>query len=77
MAEEIHQYYKKELQELKVLVRVAPKSLEGLELIVSLDGKMEKTKRQFDQDVFEDLAEDEFEKCSPLEFNLYLKGLAK
>lgn len=77
MSQEIHEYYKKELPEFKVLVRVAPESLEGLELIVSLDGKMEKTKRQFDTDIFEDLAEDEFVKCSPLEFNLYLKGLAK
>ena len=77
MPQEIHQYYKKELQEFKVLVRVAPESLEGLELIVSLDGTIEKTKRQFEEDIFDDLAEDEFEKCSPLEFNLYLKGLAK
>ena len=77
MPEEIHQYYKKELQDFKVMVRVAPESLQGLELIVSVDGKMEKTKRQFDTDIFDDLAEDEFVKCSPLEFNLYLKGLAK
>jgi hypothetical protein len=56
---------------------VAPESLAGLELIVSVDGKMEKTKRQFDADIFEELIEDEFVKCSPLEFNLYLKGLAK
>ncbi|MEQ8713518.1 MAG: hypothetical protein RIC80_10910 [Cyclobacteriaceae bacterium] len=77
MSQEIHEYYKKELQEFKILVRIAPESLQGLELIVSVDGKMEKTKRQFDKDIFDDLAEDEFEKCSPLEFNLYLKGLAK
>ena len=77
MSEAIHEYYKKELPEFKILVRVAPESLQGLELIVSVDGKMEKTKRQFDTEIFDDLAEDEFVKCSPLEFNLYLKGLAK
>ncbi len=76
MAQEIHEYFKKELVDFKILVRVAPESLEGLELIVSKEGQMQKTKRKFDEEIFEDLAEDEFEKCSPLEFNLYLKGLA-
>ena len=76
MAQEIHEYYKKELNDFKILVRVAPESLEGLELIVSNKGQIDKTKRQFDEEIFEDLAEDEFEKSSPLEFNLYLKGLA-
>ena len=77
MPESLHEYFKKELPEFKILVQINPNTLTGLELIVSLDGHMDKTKRQFEPDIYEDLSEDEFEACSPLEFNLYLKGLAK
>ena len=65
----IHQYFKRVFEDQIILVQV--------ELIVYPDGKVEKTKRKFDEDIFEDLEEDEFEKASALEFNLYLKGLVK
>jgi hypothetical protein len=77
MKDIIHQYFKKELDGLKILVRVNPESFRGTELVVYASGQVEKTKRVFDQDIFEDLAADEFKEGSSLEFNLYLKGLVK
>ncbi|WOK07520.1 hypothetical protein RT717_02655 [Imperialibacter roseus] len=77
MKDIIHQYYKKELEGFKILVQVNPESFRGTELIVHANGQIEKTKRVFDKDIFEDLAADEFKEGSPLEFNLYLKGLVE
>ena len=56
-----------------MLVQVNPESLRGLELIIHPDGKVEKTKMEFDEEIYEDLDADEFKESSPLEFNLYLK----
>jgi len=75
MAQPIPQYFKRDFDDYKVLVKVVPGEWTGTELIIHPDGKIEKTEMEFDEEVFEDLAEDEFETCSPLEFNLYLKGL--
>lgn len=72
----VHEYFKKELAELKVLVRVNPASLAGLELVVTQNGDVEKRKLQFDEEIYDDLQVDGFVPASPLEFNLYLKGLA-
>ena len=72
----VHEYFKKELEEFKVLVRVNPASLAGLELVVTGSGDVEKRKLQFDEDIYDDLQVDGFVPASPLEFNLYLKGLA-
>ncbi|WP_226390203.1 hypothetical protein [Penaeicola halotolerans] len=73
----IHQYFKKEMEEMKILVQINPENFRGLEIIAYPDGQMEQTKRQFEPDIYVDLEADEFETCSPLEFNLYLKGLVK
>ncbi len=62
---------------MKILIQLNPESFRGTELIIYSDGKIEKTKRVFDQDIIEDLAVDEFKEGSAMEFNLYLKGLAK
>jgi hypothetical protein len=77
MADRINKYFKKTLPGFKILVQVEPKSLMGLELIIETDQKMKKTKRVYDADIFDELEADEFEACSPLEFNLYLRGLVK
>ena len=73
----IHQYFKRVFEDQTILVQVDPENYKGLELIVYPDGRVEKTKRHFDEEIFDDLKEDEFEKASALEFNLYLKGLVK
>lgn len=71
----VHQYFKKELEEGIIIIQVDPTSLKGVELLVSKNGAMQKNKRDFDEDIYEDLAADNFMEASPLEFNLYLKGL--
>jgi hypothetical protein len=72
----VHQYFKKELDEFMILLQVDPINFKGLELIKYKNGRIEKTSRQLDEDIFEDLAADGFTSSSPLEFNIYLKGLA-
>jgi hypothetical protein len=73
----VHQYFKKEWEGSLILVQVDPVHYTGLELIVHPSGEIEKTSREFDEEIFDDLEADEFVPASPLEFNLYLKGLAK
>ena len=60
-----------------VLVQVNPVTYSGVELTVHNNGKIEKRKLTFDEDIFEDLELDGFAESSSLEFNLYLKGLVK
>jgi len=69
----INMYYKRVFDDYTVLVQVNPESLRGLELIIHPDGKVEKTKMEFDEEIYEDLDADEFKESSPLEFNLHLK----
>ena len=73
----VHKYFKRVFDDYTVLVQVNPVNFTGLELIIHPDGKIEKTKMEFDEEIFEDLAVDEFQESSSMEFNLYLKGLAK
>ncbi|MEP1085736.1 MAG: hypothetical protein ABJH01_03600, partial [Algoriphagus sp.] len=56
----------------QVLVQVNPDDFSGIELIVHPDGKIEKTEMTFDEEIFEDLAEDEFTPCNVLEFQMHL-----
>lgn len=73
----VHQYFKRVFDDITVLVQVNPIDYSGTELIVHPDGKVERNKMQYDEEIFEDLAADDFAESSPLEFNLYLKGLGK
>ena len=72
MAKVISQYFKRIFDDYQVLVMVNPADFTGLELIVHPDGKIEKTEMTFDDEIFEDLAEDEFIHCSALEFQMQL-----
>ena len=69
----IYKYFKRVFDDYTVLVQVNPESFRGMELIIHPDGKVEKTKMEFDEEIYEDLEADEFKESSPLEFNLYLK----
>lgn len=71
----VHSYYRKIIDKHKILVQVNPETLQGVELIIHPDGKVEKTKLKYDEDIYEDLKVDEFKESSALEFNLYLKGI--
>ena len=72
MVKPIAQYFKRIFDDYQVLVMVNPTNFTGVELIVHPDGKIEKTEMEFDEEIFEDLDEDEFKACSPLEFQLTL-----
>ncbi|MBD8487433.1 hypothetical protein IFO69_01610 [Echinicola sp. CAU 1574] len=71
----VAKYFKRTFDDYKVLVQVNPEDFTGIELIIHPSGKIEKTTMEFDEEIYDDLEVDEFEPCSPLEFNLYLKGL--
>lgn len=51
--------------------------MEGLELLISTKGDITQNNREFDSSIYDDLAFDEFEESSPIEFNLYLSGISK
>ncbi|TDQ15238.1 hypothetical protein DFQ04_3125 [Algoriphagus boseongensis] len=72
MAKAISQYFKRIFEDYQVLVMVNPGDWTGIELIVHPDGKIEKTEIEADEEIFDDLKEDEFQPCSPLEFQLLL-----
>lgn len=72
----VHQYFKKEIEGAKIIVKVNPIQLKGVELVIRADGKVESRDLEFDEGIFDDLKEDGFEAASPLEFNLYQTGLA-
>ncbi len=71
----VHQYFKKRIDTLQILVRVNPILFTGTEITILDGGELTVREMEFDSEVFEDLKVDGFELCSPLEFNLYLSGL--
>jgi len=72
----VHQYFKKSLDEGRILVKVNPIQFIGLELTIPKAGEPSLREMEFDAEIFDDLKADGFEECSALEFNLYLSGLA-
>jgi len=72
----VHQYFKKELGEGMILVKVNPLLFTGIEISILPSGEVEMREMEFDEQIFEDLNEDGFLESSPLEFNLYYSGLA-
>ena len=77
MSQTIYEYFKKELDEATILVRINPNTFEGLELIVLKNNQIKKTARMFDETIYEELEFDEFLKGNPLEFNLHLQGMSQ
>jgi len=76
MTQTIFEYFKKELDEAIILVRIDPITFEGLELIVLKNNQVKKTARMFDETIYDDLEFDNFLKGNPLEFNLHLQGVS-
>ena len=70
----VHQYFKKEMPDGKILLRVNPILFKGTEIWVSPQGTEMRT-LDFDTDIFDDLKVDGFTEVNPIEFNLYLSGL--
>ncbi len=72
----VHQYFKMRTNGLQILVRVNPILFTGTEITIPNEGELVVREMEFGADIFDDLKADGFEDCSPLEFNLYLSGLA-
>lgn len=72
----VHQYFRRDFEGYKILVKVNPLNFLGVEITRFEDGRVEMRDLEFDEDIVEDLKMDGFEEASPLEFNLYLSGLA-
>ncbi len=72
----VHQYFKKEMENAKIIVKVNPIHLKGTELTIMPDGIVQSRDLEFDEDILDDLKVDGFQEASPLEFNLYQAGLA-
>ncbi|MBS1542667.1 MAG: hypothetical protein JST14_03455 [Bacteroidetes bacterium] len=73
----VHQYFKKDTVEGKILVKLNPIQLKGTELFVPIEGPVEARDLTFDEHILEDLAADGFEETGPMEFGLYQTGLAR
>ena len=71
----VHQYFRKEFDEMIILVKVNPILWKGTELTLLPSGKVERRELEFDEGILEDLKVDGFEAASAMEFNLYLSGL--
>lgn len=71
----MHQYFKKEVGDGKILVKVDPIHFSGAEITVPANGEPALREMEFDSEIFDDLKADGFAEASPLEFNLYLNGL--
>ena len=71
----VHQYFKREFEGFRVLVKVNPIQLNGSEITRYDDGRTEIRDLEFDHDIFEDLKADHFEETSAIEFNLYMAGI--
>jgi len=71
----VHQYFKKEVDGIILIVKVNPIQLKGTELSIHPDGAVDSRDLEFDEAILEDLKIDGFLESSPLEFNLYQAGL--
>ncbi len=71
----VHQYFKKELEDAKILIKLNPIQLKGTELTVLRKGEVEARDLEFDEGIFKDLEADGFQEVNAMEFNLYLSGL--
>ena len=72
----VHEYFKKETDQLKILVKLNPIHWKGTELTIDTAGAIEIRELEFDEEIREDLKADGFEPSSAMEFNLYFSGLA-
>ena len=73
----VHQYFKKELEDFKILVKLNPLAFSGTEITVFSNGEIEMRDMEFDEEILDDLNADGFQEVNPMEFNLYLSGLVK
>ena len=73
----VHQYFKKEMEGSKILMKVNPIHLTGLELVVHKNGTLKSREMELGEVIFEELKADAFVEVNGMEFNLLLSGLIK
>jgi hypothetical protein len=71
----VHQYFKKESSDSKILVKVNPIAFSVTELTVPKTGEITSRDLRFDDTIFEALQSEGFAEVNAIEFNLYLSGL--
>jgi len=71
----VHQYFKKEDESGKTLLKVNPIHLTGIEVLIPPEGEPESNEIELPKEFEADLTAEGFGPCSPLEFNLYWSGL--
>jgi hypothetical protein len=72
----VHQYFKKDLTGMKILMKVDVLRLRAVELRVPDDGPLSWEETDINEDAVNQLMADGFQQSGPLEFNLYEAGLA-
>jgi len=75
MSNVVHEYYKRQFQGFKIIVQINPVDYTGIELTIPDTGQIKRRDLEFDKTIYDDLELDEFKASSPIEFNLYIKGL--
>ena len=73
----VHQYFRKELGDAVLLVKLNPLRLKVTEITLQKDCEPELRELDVGEDILDDLHADGFTAASPLEFNLYLSGLMR
>ena len=71
----VHQYFRKEDEEGKILLKVNPIHLKGTEIVVPLEGEPESNEVEVGIDFEKELLAEGFTATNPMEFNLYWAGL--
>ena len=71
----VHQYFKKEAEGAKILIKVNPIHLRGAEITIDAQGHIEGREIEFGPNIVAELLANGYHEASPLEFNLYDTGL--
>jgi hypothetical protein len=72
----VHQYFKKETEVARIIIKVNPIQLKGVQLTIPKVGPLESVEVELGENILQELAEDGWRESSPLEFNLFYTGLA-
>lgn len=72
----VHQYFKKESNGTKNLIKINPIHLRGIQIEIDANGETTSEEIEFGANIVEELRADGYSESSPLEFNLYYTGLA-
>lgn len=71
----VHQYFKKESEEGKVLLKINPIHLKGVEIVVPPKGEPTSEEIEVPADFETGLPKEGYLPSSPIEFNLYWSGV--